>query len=268
MGIANFLRSLTGGSQTTASVRSGKTCPAGHPMDPSWDSCPRCDAERRLSQKTVSPAALETTDDAPAAHMSDTPTRSDIEPVPDSDAPPSLPQRSAAMQRNPTITPGMQDAPEDDAALRSNAMPGAATNRKLTGVLVTFSWRPQGQLFPLYEGRNVIGRGTIEAEGNRPVDVQITNDEMLSNDHATIRCRPGTSLFELVDNLSTNGTFYKGAEIERAAIKLEDGARFRTGATEWLMKKIEWTPEPVAPEPAKRAASKGAKGTGSTNGSR
>jgi pSer/pThr/pTyr-binding forkhead associated (FHA) protein len=171
------------------------------------------------------------------------------------------------MQRNPTITPGMQPASEEDtSAVRSNAIPGAANNRKLTGVLVTFSWRPQGQLFPLYEGRNVIGRGTIEAEGNRPVDVQVANDEMLSNDHATIRCRPGTSLFELVDNLSTNGTFYKGAEIERAAIKLEDGARFRTGATEWLMKKIEWTPEPVAPAaPAKSTAGKAAKGRGSQN---
>ena len=151
------------------------------------------------------------------------------------------------MARDRTMTPGMQSG--DPSADPSDAT-SAPTDRKITAVLFTATWRPQGQLFPLYEGRNVIGRGTVDAEDSRPVDVQISDDTMMSTNHAIVRCRPGTSIIDLFDNVSTNGTFYNGVEIERAGVKLEDGARFRTGKTEWLVKKLDSTPAPAEPPAA------------------
>jgi pSer/pThr/pTyr-binding forkhead associated (FHA) protein len=112
-----------------------------------------------------------------------------------------------------------------------------SSNRRITGVLVTFTWERQGDLFVLHEGRNVIGKGTVESEGGRPCDVLLSVDPTMSNEHAVILCRAGR--YELFDNRSTNGTYADDAFVESAGVMLKDGAHIKTGDTVWLFRKIE-----------------------------
>ena len=44
------------------------------------------------------------------------------------------------------------------AAEGAPATPSVAKDRKIVGILVTYSWTPEGQVFPVREGRNFIGR--------------------------------------------------------------------------------------------------------------
>ena len=113
----------------------------------------------------------------------------------------------------------------------------AESGNKITGVLCTFVWRAQGDLFVLYEGRNVIGKGYVESEGGRPCDVLLNADASMSNEHAVILCRAGR--YELFDRQSTNGTFVDDVFVESHGVILKDGARIKTGATIWLFRKIE-----------------------------
>jgi len=148
------------------------------------------------------------------------------------------------MSRNATVTPGSLPDP-DPAATRVDAgdefAPSrarqASARRKITGVLVTFSWERQGDLYVLYEGRNVIGKGDVESEGGRPCDVLLQTDPTMSNEHAVILCRAGR--YELFDRQSTNGTFADGQFVESTGIELKDGAKIKTGETVWLFRKIE-----------------------------
>ncbi|HWT38364.1 MAG TPA: FHA domain-containing protein [Paraburkholderia sp.] len=217
--IWSSLSKLFGGGQRDGTGRGGDehTCPNGHPMDPSWTSCPRCEAEKRAQERSA--------DDAMSQSFSETP------------------ERSSSMSRNTIISsdpqpqgrgatrvdPGDEGAPE--------AVPRAAPRRKITGVLVTFTWDHQGDLFILYEGRNVIGKGYVESEGGRPCDVLLTADSTLSNEHAVILCRAGR--YELFDRQSTNGTFVDGQFVESHGVELKDGAHVKTGATIWLFRRIE-----------------------------
>src|SRR5271168_1862013 len=66
--------------------------------------------------------------------------------------------------------------------------------RRITGVLVTFSWRKEGDLFALYEGKNLIGSG---AAADRRCDVLVTKDQTVSREHALIRCLGGE--YEIFD---------------------------------------------------------------------
>lgn len=155
--------------------------------------------------------------------------------------------RRPNMARQPTIvsgtTPPVTDAARSDLAADGNAAPGAQPGQpRLTGALVTFTWKPEGELFPLYEGRNVIGRGDGGSD-SRTCNIQVPSDASMSSDHATVLCRRAAASFELVDNLSTNGTFVDDREIGRGAADLHDGDHFRTGATEWLVKRFVDPPQ-------------------------
>lgn len=195
------------GSQGSDGIR---VCEKGHPMDPNWKTCAYCDAENRAHQKT--------------AHEPDEFKSS--EPM----------QRSITMERTTTKVDGGvseegQGVTKFDTS--ANVAPQrrepAAHQRKLTGVLVTFKWRSQGELFPLYEGRNVIGSGDS-------CDVYIGTDRMMSKEHAVVLCRAGRD--ELHDMLSTNGTFLNEKYVERDGADLVDGALIKTGATVFEFRKF------------------------------
>jgi hypothetical protein len=106
---------------------------------------------------------------------------------------------------------------------------GAA--RQLKGVLVTFSWRREGQLFPVYEGKNRIGSG-----GEGACEVQITTDRTLSREHALIRCLEEE--YEIFDQKSQNGTFMNEERVPVHGTALKDRSRIKTGATDWMFLKI------------------------------
>jgi hypothetical protein len=208
---------VTGRTDSATGATTGRRCEAGHPMDPSWDTCPYCEAEKRAQNPT-------------AFHPPES------EPV-------QTEQRRPTMARRPTMTPGSgpssergatkietsADFPADDASQRTDT-------RKITGVLVTFSWKPQGQLFIIREGRNVIGSGSITSEGGRPCDIQVA-DSMLSNEHALILCRAGR--YELMDLNSTNGSYLNDQFVESQGAAIPDRGKIKTGATVWTFLKIE-----------------------------
>ena len=227
--MVRWWRGLKHGS---GSGRPGRYCPAGHPMDPNWDTCPRCAAEQRAREKTVLEPPGAGTDANPSARTTMNRRSTFI-----SDNEPEPGQHTGQPGGR---APGPADAPPQFA--RSH-------ERKITGVLATFSWRPQGQLFALYEGRNVIGSGRVESEDGRECDVQITDDRMLSNEHAVILCRNGR--YDLVDRHSTNGTYMNGRFVETEGVALADGAWIGTGATVWTFRNIDDGPPastPAAPD--------------------
>lgn len=136
-----------------------------------------------------------------------------------------------------------QESSYDSPSQDKSASTRRSSRRKITGVLVTFTWEHQGDLFVLYEGRNVIGKGTVESEGGRPCDVLLSVDATMSNEHAVILCRAGR--YELFDSRSTNGTYVDDQFVESAGVMLRDGARIKTGETVWLFRMLESGDTPV-----------------------
>ena len=210
--------------------QAGRYCSAGHPMDPNWETCPRCAAEQRAREKTV----LDTQGAAAgqpsgSTSMSDSKIRRPT--AVDDNGTPAV-QEPVGGARSARPPPATQSPPP------ASMQPAARWHeRKIAGILVTFSWSPQGQLFVLYEGRNVIGSGRVESEDGRECDVMIEGDDMLSGEHAVILCRHGR--YELVDRHSTNGTYMNDVFVEIPGVQLADGARITTGATVWTFRKID-----------------------------
>jgi len=130
--------------------------------------------------------------------------------------------------------------------------------RRIVGVLITYTWRPQGQLFPIREGRNFLGRGEISSEAvPRNCDVQIAQDAKMSAEHALILCRQGR--YEIIDQETTNGTFVDGKMLRaNESAELPNHATIQTGSTVWTFLKIEAphqeevsrSPEPEGEQPA------------------
>jgi len=210
-GIFGWWKKFTGSDSSD----SPRVCEKGHPMDPNWKICAYCEAENRAHQKTAQ---------EPSQPVSSEPL-----------------QRSTAMERTTTKVEGAisQEGqgetkfdtsgfnPYENAPPPSR--PAPTQQRRLSGVLVTFKWRLQGELFPLYEGRNVIGSGETS-------DVHVTTDRMMSGEHAVILCRAGRD--ELHDMLSTNGTFLNEKYVERDGADLVDGALIKAGATIFEFRKF------------------------------
>jgi hypothetical protein len=113
------------------------------------------------------------------------------------------------------------------------ATPGAQKTpaaRKIVGVLVTYSWRDQGQIFPVLEGRNRIGSDPNEC------DIAIPQDDTLSkiNSHIVFR-----KTFTIGDEVSMGGTDVDGEPVETAFVPLHNYARIRTGSTHWTFIAIQ-----------------------------
>ena len=105
----------------------------------------------------------------------------------------------------------------------------AADNRKIAGVLLSYSWNPFGQLYEIRQGRNHIGAGEIPGEDRR-VDVYCPNDTLLSSDHAMILVQDGR--FYIEDLASVNGTKVNGEPIHPGRPEpLQSPAEIRVGET-------------------------------------
>lgn len=213
--VLRWWRQITRGGMSDNNTR---YCEKGHPMDPNWTSCAYCDAESRGRQKTASQKpASENTDRLDAFKPDEHSGR-----------------RTAMEPENTRIDSG---APKDARGgtqidTSSDTFQGVRARthkRKITGVLVTFSWRFEGELFVLYEGRNVIGSANS-------CDIQVSTDPSMSGEHAVILCRAGRD--ELHDLLSTNGTFINEKYVERDGADVVDGAFIKTGGTVFEFRKI------------------------------
>jgi hypothetical protein len=130
----------------------------------------------------------------------------------------------AGAQRRVTIYDpgaGARPAGENSAA---GAAPAKAAARKIVGVLVTYSWSDQGQIFPVMEGRNRIGSDPMQC------DIAVPQDDTLSaiNSHIVFR-----KSFTIGDDVSMGGTDVDGEPVETAFVPLRNYARIRTGSTHW-----------------------------------
>ena len=98
-----------------------------------------------------------------------------------------------------------------------------ATGRRIVGILVTYTWLPEGQVFPVREGRNFLG---CDPE----CDIALSTDSHLSGRHATVVYRGQD--FWIDDEKSMNGTFVDGESVEEKQ-RLPNYATVRTGSTCW-----------------------------------
>lgn len=100
--------------------------------------------------------------------------------------------------------------------------------RKLAGWLITFTWDENGDGFPLYFGKNEIGRV-------RANDI-IINDPTMSNHHCTILFR-GTDVI-LNDDLSTSGTYVNDLSKSVDKVLLKDNDLIKMGQTIFKIKVV------------------------------
>jgi pSer/pThr/pTyr-binding forkhead associated (FHA) protein len=116
---------------------------------------------------------------------------------------------------------------------------GAGETRRITGVLLTYTWRPEGEIFPIREGKNFIGSGDVSSEAvHRSCDIQIPQDNTMSSEHALILCRQGN--YEILDQISSNGTFLGGQMLKaNQGTDLPNYAEIKTGSTLWTFIKVK-----------------------------
>ncbi len=205
-----------------ANKRSGRTCERGHSLDPHWKDCPYCAAEDR--NKKVEPVHV---------------------------TPPPAPQMGATGDRGTRVGSGAHAAFETRGATRVLPSQPAASfiggasgdRRKVVGIAITYSHAPEGQLYPILEGKTFIGADRIGSEpGERPCDIRIPDDPRMSSEHALILVRHG--IYEIVDRNSSNGTFLNGEMIQAA--RFENYAEVITGSTVWTLIQIQ-PPKTAAP---------------------
>ena len=215
----------------------GKTCPSGrHTMDPTWTECVYCKQENVAPTPSFAPVRQATVVESqppsrlpnrPPTYKEDTPLpprRVEPPKTPPGPAPVSVDprvnrQRANTVYRNP-------NQPESDTA---PALPQIARDRRIVGVLVTYSWTPEGQIFPIREGRNFIGRDT-------DCEVCVSEDQTMSgrNSHITYRQN-----FVVGDMVSMTGTDLDGVPIEEQFRSLPNYANIRAGSTHFVFIAIE-----------------------------
>jgi hypothetical protein len=227
-------------------------CERGHAIDPNWTECFQCKAERQEAERPgigSTPPRMPTVIDQSAPDRVSRPTvmegsiriqRDAVEPAPRPAPPAPAPPPEPPVRR---VTQFAASAPPP-AALQASppAASSAATAdkkpvRKIVGVLITYTWRPEGQIFPIREGRNLIGRNPDKC------DIVVTEDAHLSevNSHITFR-----RSFTVGDMVSMSGTDLNGAPVEETYVRLPNYATIRTGATHWTF--IEAQPVTNQPE--------------------
>lgn len=76
-------------------------------------------------------------------------------------------------------------------------------NRKLVGLLVSYSANPSGEVYKVYEGRTVIGRDVT-------CDIPFPNDRHMSSKHLLIQYVEAKGTFKAKDMGSSNGSNVNG----------------------------------------------------------
>ncbi|WP_234023654.1 FHA domain-containing protein [Sorangium cellulosum] len=139
-------------------------------------------------------------------------------------ADPSYPQQMMQMPAPPPpyVPPPPAARPSAQAPAPSR-ISGQESRRALAGFLVSFQDDPLGRFWPLWQGKNVVGR----AETGQKVDIEIAHGTT-STHHATIEVDGGRLI--LADLGSTNGTFHNEEAIGfQGRRELRDGDKVRFG---------------------------------------
>ncbi|HZS45615.1 MAG TPA: FHA domain-containing protein [Blastocatellia bacterium] len=203
-----------------------RLCPAGkHPMDPDWTSCPYCKAMQGDAPPAPSPnpekqkveviingkkkkTIVEDPDHKPAEEHDDAEDQN---------------THTADRKRKTVFDPAQpESAEEKNREYRSG--------RRIVALLITYSWRPEGQVFPIYEGRNYIG---VDVD----CEVCLQTDSTLSGTHAAIFCRGAN--FEISDEKSLKGTYVNDRPVALTGQSLPNYSQIKTGQTLWRFIAIE-----------------------------
>lgn len=75
--------------------------------------------------------------------------------------------------------------------------------RRVAGVLISYSNNPAGEVYKVYEGKNVIGK-------SNECDIAFSNDEFMSRNHLLIQYIEAKGTFRAADQGSSNGTYING----------------------------------------------------------
>jgi hypothetical protein len=199
-------------NQTKASTEAHTEhlCPAGlHPMDPNWDTCPYCDAQRKSKQPSKS-------------YLLNSPEMSGG-------------GRYTTAEQAPAASGHVTETYPSGPHVRDAGL------HRIVGVLVTYSLRQDGDLFAVREGRNLIG-------WNRECHISIPNDGELSNEHALILYRQGQFEIidkESTNGTRLNGEMLKSNQ----GVELPDHAEIKTGQTIWYFMKVKVPPGHLEPKP-------------------
>ena len=104
-------------------------------------------------------------------------------------------------------------------------------SRKLVGWIISYTLDPMGVDYRIYEGNNSIGK----AAGNT---ITIAKDVTISSKHVVILYKKGK--FYIKDEMSTNGTFLNGEEIDLTrAYELNDCDEIRLGDSVFKFRSAE-----------------------------
>lgn len=142
--------------------------------------------------------------------------------------------------------------PVSGGSTSSGGHMGKEDTRKIVGILLTFTWQPQGQMFPVREGKNFIGSDKVYSDAShQDCDIQIQQDERMSGEHVLILCRGG--VYEIIDQTSSNGTFLSGEMLPaNQSKKLKNYAEIKAGSTLFTFIKVtppEGEEQHVSPPP-------------------
>lgn len=197
-----------------------KKCANGHVYDSSiyGDNCPFCP-----TGKTKINAGADSSESAKTKPVGDS---NDYEKptIPMNNEPKGKPQpprgRTVVDHTNPT---GGTDIYSD--------------NRRIVGVLLSYSRKQTGEVFNIYEGRNSFGRDFDN-------DIVIDTDKHMSGKHFIILYREAEGVFWGKDQMSSNGSYVNG-KFASEQVKLNDHDVIVLGGTKFIFLAVpaEWVPE-------------------------
>jgi hypothetical protein len=204
-----------------------RMCPASrHVMDPGWSACPYCSG----GQEDVAPLpggrAATLPEGSPLMRQPTMPESGPLQKPPP--APPAPVPPAGSSRRKTAFGDAESSAPS------GQLRPPAAAARRVAAILVTYTWRPEGDVLPIREGRNYIG-------SDPECEVCLHDDPQLSSRHATIIYRGKGTSFIIDDEKSMNGTFVNDASIETKTA-LPNYAKIKTGATVWTFVMLDPPP--------------------------
>lgn len=155
-----------------------KKCPNGHQYDPSiyGDNCPFCPSGHTRVNVDNDDGSTRTIDYNPSNQMP-----------------------------NPTVPfdEGMAGGRTVIRNINGSDMNKADGGRKVVALLVSYSSNPAGEVYKVYEGKNIIGRGN-------ECDIPFPNDTNMSREHLLIQYIEAKGAFRATDRGSSNGTYING----------------------------------------------------------
>ena len=198
--------------------KTARGCPfpdCGYPLRPTDSACPNCG--RKISE---SPDQQQAKPPPPPVPQPMQPAPQPMQPV--QPMQPLQPQKQEQQQQQQPEVKKPKPAP--------NPMKGTIIQgvRKLVGFLVTYSQTASGEYFPVYEGKNSIGR-------NNSNDVVI-DDDAVSGEHLVLAYYPQNNKFYFdTVGLTQNGTYLNDKFFVRGGDELVDSDVLTVGSTKLLL---------------------------------